>query len=108
MSNNSNVLSLKPNLMQNSIDHWKIDPLKPRDISNPLMECNTFAILFPRYREKYLKDVWPALRKALLPHGIMCELNLLEGSMIVSTTHNTFDPYIIIKARDLIKLLSRS
>jgi len=52
--------------------------------------------------------VWPSITKALKDVGVGCELNLVEGSMTVRTTRKTWDPYIIIKARDLIKLLSRS
>jgi ribosomal RNA assembly protein len=61
-----------------------------------------------RYREKYLREVWPIVTAELKRVGVACELDLVEGSMTVKTTRKTRDPYIIMKARDLIKLLSRS
>ncbi|KAG8387359.1 hypothetical protein BUALT_Bualt02G0013200 [Buddleja alternifolia] len=91
-----------------SIDHWKVDKFDPSWNESGMLEVSSFSTLFPQYREKYLQDCWPIVKGALKEHGIACELNLVEGCMTVSTTRKTRDPYIIVKARDLIKLLSRS
>ncbi|KAJ9164435.1 hypothetical protein P3X46_024011 [Hevea brasiliensis] len=91
-----------------NIDHWKIEKFDPSWNESGMLEASSFSTLFPQYREKYLQEVWPMVKSALKEYGVACELNLVEGSMTVSTTRKTRDPYIIIKARDLIKLLSRS
>jgi ribosomal RNA assembly protein len=91
-----------------TIDKFKIEEFKKGDMKTSLLEESSFAVLFPQYREKYIKEVFPHIRKALKEYGVKAELDLIEGSMTVKTTKDTWDPYIIVKARDLIKLLSRS
>jgi ribosomal RNA assembly protein len=119
------------------IDHWKVQPwnVTPGNNNNTssnnnkgsggdnssssaaggdalpggrLLEESSFATLFPKYRESYLRSVWPIVTRSLDSHGLSCELDLVEGSMTVRTTKKTTDPYIILKARDLLKLLARS
>ncbi|PVV00008.1 hypothetical protein BB559_000192 [Furculomyces boomerangus] len=93
---------------QTSIENWKVPEFEKGDMKESLLEESSFATLFPKYREKYLREVWPHVTKILDKKGIACVLDLVEGSMTVKTTRKTWDPYAIIKSRDLIKLLARS
>uniref|UniRef100_A0A1A9WW01 KRR1 small subunit processome component n=1 Tax=Glossina brevipalpis TaxID=37001 RepID=A0A1A9WW01_9MUSC len=86
----------------------KIPPFKCEDNIHGLVEESSFATLFPKYREKYLKEVWCLVQQCLSEYHLKAELDLIEGSMVVKTTRKTWDPYIIIKARDMIKLMARS
>jgi ribosomal RNA assembly protein len=48
------------------VDHWKIDEWDSESLrGGSLMEESSFATLFPKYREKYLRDVWPIVTKVL-------------------------------------------
>ena len=87
----------------------QIDAFKPEDnAGGTFAEESSFATLFPKYREKYLKEAWPVVTRALDGRGIACTLDLIEGRMTVRTTRKTYDPAAILDARDLIKLLARS
>ncbi len=100
------VFSFMMSAADNSL---KIDEFKPTDnAGGTFAEESSFATRFPKYREIYLKQAWPIITKALEKQGVACTLDLVEGSMSVKTTRKTFDPAAILKARDLIKLLSRS
>ena len=90
------------------IDHWAPISVTSDTPLPPPLEESSFAVLFPRYREKYLREVWPIVTSTLAHYGISCQLDLVEGSMTVRTTRKTWDPSMILKARDVIKLLSRS
>ena len=70
-----------------TLDKWKEMEFKPEDNANGgVVEESSFAVLFPQYRERYIKEIFPLVKKALKPFKIDAELDLVEGSMKVSTT----------------------
>ena len=62
-------------------------------------------MLFPKYYELYLRNVWYWHLNRV---RVASELNLVEGSMTVRTTRHMSDPFMILKARNLMKILTRS
>jgi hypothetical protein len=90
---------------------WVEPPFNKGDMPNPLVEESSFATLFPKYREKYLREVWPLVRrdisnsdavqveKDLGKYGIEATLDLREGTMTVKTTRRTWDPFAIFNGR---------
>ncbi|KAK7204422.1 hypothetical protein BZA70DRAFT_305223 [Myxozyma melibiosi] len=93
-----------------TVDKWTVPEFKPEDnaTGQPFAEESSFATLFPKYREAYLREIWGEVTRALEQMHVACVLDLVEGSMTVKTTRKTYDPAAILKARDLIKLLARS
>lgn len=103
--------STETKLVEDLTDNpWRIPIPKFTESDNasgPLYE-SSFSILFPKYRETYIKEYFPLIKSSLEKEGIKTELDLAKGSISVATTKKTFDPFIIIKARDVLKLIARS
>ncbi|XP_019635715.1 PREDICTED: KRR1 small subunit processome component homolog [Branchiostoma belcheri] len=87
---------------------WKEPGFSKEDNPHGMLEESSFATLFPKYREQYLRECWPLVKKKLAEFGVRAVLDVIEGSMTVATTRKTWDPFVVIRARDLIKLLARS
>lgn len=74
-----------------------------------LVEKSSFVLLFPSYRELYLKEVWPLVEAtfASSPYFLNVELNAKQGNLAVETTDKTFDPMAVILGRDVLLLMAR-
>jgi ribosomal RNA assembly protein len=63
---------------------------------------------FQSTEKKYIKECFPLLTNNFLTnHGIKAALDVMEGSITVTTTRKMSDAYAIIKARDIVKLICR-
>ena len=62
------------------IDHWKVEPFQEEDNPNGMLEESTFATLFPKYRETYLREVWPLVKQKLGEH--VCAATFLYDKIL--------------------------
>jgi len=82
-----------PQNIPTNTNQLQIEEFKPADnVGGTFAEESSFATLFPKYREVYLREAWPLITRSLEKFGIACTLDLVEGSMTVKTTRKTFDP----------------
>ncbi|BFG37209.1 hypothetical protein CerSpe_234830 [Prunus speciosa] len=65
----------------------------------------TFSSYFPECYGTYLQEAWPMVKSALEEYDISCILNLVFHYITIKTTRTT-DPDIIVKAKQLVELLS--
>ena len=69
-----------------NLDKWKEDEFLPEHNPNGMIEESSFSCLFPQYREKYLREVWPLVKNTLKKYKLDGEVDLINGSMTVKTT----------------------
>ncbi|XP_024198302.1 KRR1 small subunit processome component homolog isoform X2 [Rosa chinensis] len=55
-----------------------------------------------------LQESWPKVESSLEEYGVLCTLDMVEGKMKVSRATRDQDPNIILRAMDVLELLSRS
>lgn len=77
------------------------------DNKSAFVETSEFEIYIPSYREEYIKTVSEEVEKMLRAKNLLLNANYGTKILTVSTTKNTRDPYIIIKGRELLRLLCR-
>lgn len=80
---------------------------KPEDNPNGLAEESSFKVLFPQYREPYFKENEKDIIEVFKTHTLDVSVDFVKGFVTTTTTKKTYDPFIIIKGRDVLKLMSR-
>jgi ribosomal RNA assembly protein len=58
-----------------TLDKWVVEEFKPEYNTSGVLEESSFSVLFPQYREKYIKEIWPLMKKSLKKFNITPEFD---------------------------------
>lgn len=86
---------------------YKEAAFNEKEVKHAFLETSIFAVMFPRHRETYIREVEEYMKKALRQKKLALNIDYHELVLSVSTTDQTRDPYALFQGRDLIKLVSR-
>lgn len=77
------------------------------DFKHEFGEVTEYDVKFPTHRINYMKDIQSFLNKALDNKKLSFEINWTTSTMYVKTDSRTRDPYIIIKAYEMIQCIAK-
>ena len=77
---------------------WRDPGISKEDNKHGMVSESSFATLFPKYREKYLKECWPLVKKTLADY-----VSSYTVHVHVYDYHLTFD-FIVVTGRLLTHL----
>ena len=78
------------------------------NFSNIFTHFSKFSVIFPKYQERFIRESWDMINRILNSYRLDSQLDLKFGLIEVANNKNTIDPYVLIKARDFLRLISRS
>lgn len=79
-----------------------------RDYKNQFATESSFKVIYPSYQEKYINDNFPAIESVMGDKKIAISIDKRDREITIRTTEFTRDPFVIVKANDFIKLISRN
>jgi len=82
--------------------------LSAKSVKNFRLQCRSERqVLFPKWRENYLKSVWNNVKDYMKSKGLRAEMDLIQGTVSVATTRQTDDVWAIQSAHQYITAISR-
>lgn len=62
---------------------WDIGTFSQEDNPNGMVCESSFATIYPKYREKYIREVWPLVKKSLADYQLSSDLNIMECKFFI-------------------------